>query len=95
MSFRLVVLLEDDTLGDADDPQGAVPVFALVFLGVDVADEQVDAAFDGPAGKRFFAVVLLPRKQAFMHEVGGSTNDITRVDTTLPSSTAEWRDNVP
>ena len=50
-------------------------------------DEQVDAAFDGPAGKRFFAVVLLPRKQAFMHEVGGSTNDITRVDTTLPSPT--------
>ena len=50
-------------------------------------DEQVDVAFDGPAGKRFFAVVLLPRKQAFMHEVGGSTNDITRVDTTLPSPT--------
>ena len=48
-------------------------------------DAEVDAAFDGPAGKRFFAVVLLPRKQAFVHEVGGDANDISRVDATLPN----------
>lgn len=50
-------------------------------------DAEVDAAFDGPAGKRFFAVVILPRKQAFVHEVGGGVNEIARLDATLPNPT--------
>lgn len=41
--------------------------------------------FDGEAGRRYFAVVLLPRRQAFVHEVGGAVNDISRVDATLPN----------
>lgn len=52
-------------------------------------DVEVDAAFDGPAGKRFFAVVLLPRKQSFVHEVGGPSNEILRMDTALPNPTAK------
>ena len=52
-------------------------------------DAEVEAAFDGPAGKRFFAVVLLPRKQSFVHEIGGSTNEILRMDTALPNPTAK------
>lgn len=48
-------------------------------------DAEVDAAFDGPAGRRFFAVILLPRKPSFMHEVGGACNDICRQDATLPN----------
>ncbi len=51
------------------------------------SDADVDAAFDGPAGKRFFAVMLLPRKQSFVHEVGGEANDICRQDSTLPNPT--------
>lgn len=50
------------------------------------SDAQVDAAFDGPAGKRFFAMALLPRRQSFVHEVGGS-NQILRMDTALPNPT--------
>ena len=55
--------------------------------GVDGAstDAEVDAAFDGPAGRRFFSILLLPRRQAFVHEVGGDSNDIARVDATLPN----------
>ena len=48
-------------------------------------DAEVEAAFDGPAGKRFFAVILLPRKLSFVHEVGGMGNDIARQDATLPN----------
>lgn len=48
-------------------------------------DAEVDAAFDGPAGKRFFAIILLPRKLSFVHEVGGAANDIARLDATLPN----------
>lgn len=60
----------------------AVPVDA------NSTDAEVDAAFDGPEGKRFFAVVLLPRKQSFVHEIGG-TNEILRMDTALPNPTAK------
>ena len=42
-------------------------------------------SFDGPAGRRFFSVLLLPRRQAFVHEVVGDANDIARVDATLPN----------
>ena len=48
-------------------------------------EAELDAAFDGPAGKRFFAVMLLPRKQSFVHEVEGSANEILRQDATLPN----------
>lgn len=60
----------------------AVPVDA------NSTDAEVNAAFDGPEGKRFFAVVLLPRKQSFVHEIGG-TNEILRMDTALPNPTAK------
>ncbi len=61
----------------------AVPVDA------NSTDAEVDAAFDGPEGKRFFAVVLLPRKQSFVHEIGGGANEILRMDTALPNPTAK------
>ena len=72
-----------------------VDLLVADFVDTDVAevnagstDAEVDAAFDGPAGKRFFAVVLLPRKQSFVHEIGAS-NEILRMDTTLPNPTAK------
>lgn len=61
----------------------AVPVDA------NSTDAEVDVAFDGPEGKRFFAVVLLPRKQSFVHEIGGGANEILRMDTALPNPTAK------
>lgn len=61
----------------------AVPVDA------NSTDAEVDAAFDGPEGKRFFAMVLLPRKQSFVHEIGGGANEILRMDTALPNPTAK------
>ncbi len=71
-----------------------VDLLVADFVDTDVAevnggstDAEVDAAFDGPAGKRFFAVVLLPRKQSFVHEIGVS-NEILRMDTALPNPTA-------
>ena len=48
--------------------------------------DDTDAAFEG-AGKRLFAVVLLPRRQAFVHEVDSTSNEILRQDTTLPNPT--------
>ncbi len=72
-----------------------VDLLVADFVDTDVAevnggstDAEVDAAFDGPAGKRFFAVVLLPRKQSFVHEIGVS-NEILRMDTALPNPTAK------
>ena len=44
-----------------------------------------DVEFEGEAGKRFFAIELLPRRQAFVHEVEGDANGIARVDATLPN----------
>ena len=62
------------------------------FTDTDAADAagEKDGApegpsFDGPAGRRFFSVLLLPRRQAFVHEVVGDANDIARVDATLPN----------
>lgn len=73
-----------------------VDLLVADFIDTDAApvdagstDAEVDAAFDGPAGKRFFAVVLLPRKQSFVHEVGGASNEILRMDTALPNPTAK------
>ncbi|WP_321973749.1 nucleoid-associated protein [Paratractidigestivibacter sp.] len=73
-----------------------VDLLAADFTDTDAApvdaaasDAEFDAAFDGPAGKRFFAIALLPRKQSFVHEVGGSANEILRMDTTLPNPTAK------
>lgn len=45
----------------------------------------LDQAFDGEAGARMFAVVLLPRRQSFVHEVAGADNQIARQDATLPN----------
>lgn len=54
------------------------------FTDTDAAPAD-EVAFEGEAGRRYFAIVLLPRRQAFVHEVGGETNDIARVDATLPN----------
>lgn len=73
-----------------------VDLLVADFIDTDAApvdanstDAEVDAAFDGPEGKRFFAVVLLPRKQSFVHEIGGGANEILRMDTALPNPTAK------
>lgn len=54
----------------------------------DVTDEELDRAFDSEP-TRFFAVVLLPRRQSFMHSIehpsGGAVNEIVRHDATLPN----------
>ena len=54
----------------------------------DTADEASDGddAFDGDT-RRLFAIVLLPRKQAFVHDVSATSNEILRQDATLPSPT--------
>jgi nucleoid-associated protein YejK len=46
----------------------------------------LEAAFES-AGKRLFAVLVLPRKLSFAHEVGGTANGIYRHDGMLPSPT--------
>ena len=54
------------------------------FVDTDAAaGEEVE--FEGEAGSRYFAVELLPRRQAFVHEVEGDANGISRVDATLPN----------
>ena len=58
---------------------------ALASAAADDEDAQAEA-FEGE-GKRLFAIVLLPRKQAFIHDVNGSANEILRQDATLPSPT--------
>ena len=49
-------------------------------------DESVEATFESN-GKRFFAILVLPRKLSFVHEVGGGANGIYRHDGMLPSPT--------
>ena len=49
-------------------------------------DAALDAAFES-SGKRWFAVMVLPRKLSFAHEVGGGFNGIYRHDGMLPSPT--------
>lgn len=49
-------------------------------------DKALAAAFES-GGKRWFAVMVLPRKLSFAHEVGGTTNGIYRHDGMLPSPT--------
>lgn len=49
-------------------------------------ETDVDAAFKGE-GTRRFAVVLLPRKQSFVHEVDANGNEIVRQDSALPNPT--------
>ena len=47
---------------------------ALASAAADDEDAQAEA-FEGE-GRRLFAIVLLPRKQAFIHDVNGSANEI-------------------
>lgn len=51
------------------------------------ADEDKVADAYESEGTRLFAVVLLPRKQAFIHEVDENGNEIARQDATLPNPT--------
>lgn len=72
---------DDDPFGDLD-PAAAEVAAALAA--------ETDAAFEG-RGKRCFAVLLLPRKLAFAHDVyaegGVPVNGIVRHDATLPNPT--------
>ncbi|WP_350454260.1 nucleoid-associated protein [Slackia heliotrinireducens] len=55
--------------------------------GGEATDEEVDASFEGQA-MRYFAILLLDSKQAYMHEVGrgdGGRNDIARHFAILPN----------
>lgn len=49
-------------------------------------DAALEAAFSA-GGKRWFAVMVLPRKLSFAHDVGGTSNGIYRHDGMLPSPT--------
>ncbi len=49
-------------------------------------EDEVDASFDGDA-PRWFAVLVLPRKLTFAHELDPESNGIFRNDGTLPSPT--------
>ena len=49
-------------------------------------EDKVSDAYESE-GTRLFAVVLLPRKQAFIHEVDENGNEIARQDATLPNPT--------
>lgn len=51
-----------------------------------VNEAELEAAFES-SGKRWFAVMVLPRKLSFAHEVGGGFNGIYRHDGMLPSPT--------
>ncbi|WP_130810485.1 nucleoid-associated protein [Olsenella sp. Marseille-P4559] len=51
------------------------------------ADEDAVADAYESEGTHLFAVVLLPRKQAFIHEVDENGNEIARQDATLPNPT--------
>ncbi len=55
------------------------------------ADEDKVADAYESEGTRLFAVVLLPRKQAFIHEVDENGNEIARQDAALPRPHAEGR----
>ena len=54
----------------------------------DMSDAEIDAAFSGPA-PRYFAILLLESKQAYMHELGagdfGERTDIVRRLVVLPN----------
>lgn len=55
-------------------------------------DAAAAAAFDGSSADRYLAAVLLPRKQAFVHDLGSDAggapeNEILRQDSTLPNPT--------
>ena len=49
-------------------------------------EDKVSDAYESE-GTRLFAVVLLPRKQAFIYEVDENGNEIARQDATLPNPT--------
>ena len=55
------------------------------------SDEEIEKSFSGEPTRRF-AVILLPRRQAFMHSIehpsGGAFNEIVRHDATLPNPSA-------
>ncbi len=54
----------------------------------DASSEELERAYDGTPTRRF-AILLLPRRQTFMHSIehpaGGSFNEIVRHDATLPN----------
>ena len=93
----LLVDFEDDV--DLEAAKGRVDVAGSFEVGdgADFADavddamqKALDAAYDA-RGHRCLALILLPRKSAFMHDVrteGGLTfNDVLRIDATLPNPT--------
>lgn len=59
-------------------------------VGAALATALEEDAYDAPPARRF-AVILLPRKQAFVHDLrsvdGKSANDVVRTDAALPNPT--------
>lgn len=63
-----------DTAGEDSDVSDA--------SGARVADEVLEGN-----GRRLFAIVVLPRRQSFIHDVLSGSNEILKQDATLPSPT--------
>ncbi|MBP3893729.1 MAG: nucleoid-associated protein [Atopobiaceae bacterium] len=59
-------------------------------VGAAIAQAIEEDAYDAPPARRF-AVILLPRRQAFVHDLrsvdGQSANDVVRTDAALPNPT--------
>lgn len=74
---------------DTDDVAGRAAA-AGTAMGDALAKAAADDAYDAPPVRRF-AVILLPRKQAFVHDLrnvdGQSANDVVRTDAALPNPT--------
>ena len=60
------------------------------IVGAAIAQAIEEDAYDAPPARRF-AVILLPRRQAFVHDLrsidGQSANDVVRTDAALPNPT--------
>ena len=74
---------------DTDAPVGRAAA-ADTAVGQELARAMEEDGYDAPPARRF-AVILLPRKQTFVHSThnidGQSANDVIRTDATLPNPT--------
>lgn len=80
-----------EELRQTDDPQPAdllVAEFEETPDARDAAgsDEEAERLFEGTAERRL-AVLVLPRRQAFLHDVGSDATEVVRSDAVLPSPT--------
>lgn len=74
---------------DTDNPSVKAKA-AGTAMGDALAEAMAKDAYDAPPTRRF-AVILLPRKQTFVHDLrsvdGQSANDVVRTDAALPNPT--------